>query len=455
MDRVPVPRDLKDFSRIFSDAGHRVYLVGGAVRDRFLGKKAEDWDVATDALPEQVMAIFPRVIPTGIEHGTVTIPFRGHAIECTTFRAESEYTDGRRPDSVRYDVTIEEDLSRRDFTMNAIAVSLPDGAVVDPFGGRDDVSRRIIRAVGDPSARFAEDGLRPLRAVRFSALSGFGIDEATLNAIPASLGVTAKVAPERVRDELLKLLSAPDPLTAFGYMETTGLMELILPELSACRGVEQKGRHRHDVLDHILLTCSACPREVPEISLAGLFHDVGKPSVRAFDANGAVTFHGHETASARIARSVMTRLKFPNRTIARVCHLVEQHMFHYESSWTDAAIRRFVVRVGTDELEPLFALRAADSFAISGVRGEPPEIDELRNRIAGILAAKHAFSLRDLAVNGSDLGEAGIPPGPITGMVLRELLSAVLDDPELNEKSRLLEIARAFVRERRLTGRDS
>ncbi len=450
MDRVPVPRDLKDFSRFFSDAGHRVYLVGGAVRDHFLGKRAGDWDVATDARPEQVMAIFPRVIPTGIEHGTVTIPFRGRAIECTTFRVESDYTDGRRPDSVRYEATIEEDLSRRDFTMNAIAVSLPDGAVIDPYGGRTDVKLRVIRAVGDPRTRFAEDGLRPLRAIRFSALPGFAIDTDTLSAIRPSLGVTERVAPERVREELVKLLSSPEPLTAFRYMEETGLMELILPELSACRGVEQKGRHRHDVLDHLLLTCSACPREVTELMLAGLLHDIGKPAVRATGDDGVITFHGHEIASAKIARSVMTRLKFPNRTIARVVHLVEQHMFHYESSWTDAAVRRFVVRVGVDEIEPLFALRAADSFAISGVRGEPHGIDELRRRISGILEARHAFSLGDLAVNGTDLAGIGITPGPTTGIVLRELLSAVLDDPELNDKDRLLDIALAFVRDRGL-----
>lgn len=450
MDRVPVPRDLKDFSRFFSDAGHRVYLVGGAVRDHYLGKRAGDWDVATDARPERVMELFSRVIPTGIEHGTVTIPFRGKAIECTTFRAESDYTDGRRPDSVRYEATIEEDLSRRDFTMNAIAVSLPDGAVVDPYDGRRDVSRRVIRAVGDPLTRFAEDGLRPLRAIRFSALAGFTIDPETLSAIHPSLPVTAKVASERVRDELLKLLAAPEPLTAFHYMERTGLMSLILPELSGCRGIEQKGRHRHDVLDHLLLACSASPREVPELSLAALFHDIGKPAVRATDESGEITFHGHEIASANIARSIMTRLKFPNRTIARVVHLVEQHMFHYESSWTDAAVRRFIARVGTDEIEPLFALRAADSFAISGVRGEPPEIDELRGRVKGILEAKQAFSLRDLAVSGTDLLEAGIPRGPVTGIVLRELLSAVMDDPGMNDKTRLLDIARALVRERGL-----
>jgi tRNA nucleotidyltransferase/poly(A) polymerase len=233
-------------------------------------------------------------------------------------------------------------------------------------------------------------------------------------------------------------------------MEETGVMSLILPELSACRGVQQKGRHRHDVLDHLLHTCAASTRESVELMLAGLLHDVGKPAVRAIDNDGIYTFHGHEIASARIAHSIMTRLKFPNRTIARVVHLIEQHMFHYETTWTDAAVRRFIARVGVDEIEPLFALRAADSRAISGIPGVPPEIDELRARIAKILEAHHAFSLKDLAVNGTDLREASIPSGPITGIVLKELLSAVIDDPALNDKERLLDIARAFVRERGL-----
>lgn len=210
-----------------------------------LGKRADDWDVATNARPEEVISLFPRVIPTGIQHGTVTIPFRGAMIECTTFRAESEYSDGRRPDSIHYAATIEEDLSRRDFTMNAIAVSLPSGEVIDPFDGRGDIARRLIKTVGDPAERFAEDGLRTLRAVRFSAMEGFNLEEATLKAIPGAMAIAARVAQERVRDELIKLLSLQERSKAFLIMEACGLMNLILPELKACRGIEQGGRHRH------------------------------------------------------------------------------------------------------------------------------------------------------------------------------------------------------------------
>lgn len=231
MKTVPVHKDLQDLSLFFTRAGFSVYLVGGAVRDSFLGTTATDWDIATNASPQAVTSLFHRVIPTGIEHGTVTIPFRGHMIECTTFRTEQGYSDGRHPDSVAYAATIEEDLSRRDFTMNAIAVTLPGGAVVDPFDGRKDITRKIIRTVGNPAERFAEDGLRTLRAVRFSTLPGFTIEQATFDAIRPALPVTARVAVERVREELVKLVSGAEPLT--------GLDILNLPVFSnsSCRNL--------------------------------------------------------------------------------------------------------------------------------------------------------------------------------------------------------------------------
>lgn len=425
-----------------------MYLVGGAVRDLFLGKKAEDWDVATNATPEQVAALFKRIIPTGIEHGTVTIPFREHMIECTTFRTEQGYSDGRRPDAIAYATTIEEDLSRRDFTMNSIAVSLPDGHIVDPFGGRKDIHAGIIRTVGIPAERFGEDGLRPLRAVRFASQLGFIIEPATLAGIKPAIPITAKVARERIRDELSKILVSPAPSTGLRFMEETGLLELVLPELAACRGVEQRGMHRFDVLDHLLHTCDASPAASLELRLAGLLHDIGKPNVRRTDISGCYTFYNHEAVSAEMAESIMNRLRFPIRTNRTVTHLIRQHMFHYESSWTDAAVRRFIVRAGEEHLESLFALRRADTYGITGVHAEPPLLAELSDRIAGVTARDHAFSLKDLAINGRDLAAAGIPPGPVTGKILSELLEAVLDDPDLNEKERLSGIAIAIWRER-------
>lgn len=448
MDRIPVPPILADLSRIFTAGGFRLYLVGGAVRDLFLGKKAEDWDVATNATPEEVTRLFKRVIPTGIDHGTVTIPFHDHMIECTTFRTEQGYSDGRHPDSIAYASTIEEDLSRRDFTMNAIAVSLPEGTVIDPFLGRTDIHVKTIRTVGNPDERFAEDGLRPLRAVRFSAQLGFTIDQETLDAIPQALPVTALVARERIRDELVKMLSAPAPSTGLRFMESTGLLALVLPELAACRGVEQKGLHAFDVLDHLYHTCDACPSGNSVLRLAGLFHDIGKPAVRATDANGFYTFYNHESESAKIAESIMHRLHFPLKTTKSVCHLVRQHMFHYEPNWTDAAVRRFIVRAGEDAIGDLFSLRRADSFGITGIRTEPAHLAEFSERIKAVISQAHAFSLKDLAINGHDLAGAGIPAGPMTGQILTELFDAVLEDPDLNTKERLGEIAEAIYRKK-------
>jgi len=404
--------------------------------------------VATDARPEEVATLFRRIIPTGIEHGTVTIPFRDKMIECTTFRTETGFSDGRRPDSVSFHATIEEDLARRDFTMNAIAVSLPEGTVVDPFGGRTDIRSGIIRTVGTAGERFSEDGLRPLRAVRFASQLGFMIDGPTLQAIEPALPVTARVARERIRDELVKILVSPVPSKALHFMEITGLLRLVLPELSSCRGVEQKGMHLHDVLDHLLASCDAAPADRLELRLAALLHDAGKPLVRAVGTDGQFTFHNHETESARITAAVMERLRFPLKTQRNVCHLVARHMFHYEPSWTDTAVRRFIVRVGEEHIADLFALRRADSQGITGNAAEPQHLAEFRSRIDRVLEAEHAFSLKDLKVNGKDLMAAGVPPGPRTGLILDELLEAVLEDPSLNTRERLVEIVTEIVRNR-------
>jgi len=446
MDRVAVPPILAELSRIFISNGFRLYLVGGAVRDLFLKKQAEDWDVATNATPEQVISLFRRVIPTGIDHGTVTIPFKEHMIECTTFRTEQGYTDGRHPDSIVYTSTIEEDLSRRDFTMNAIAVSLPEGTIVDPFLGRNDIKERLIRTVGNPSERFSEDGLRPVRAVRFASQLRFIIDSETLAAITPALPVTAKVARERIRDELTKLLGSTLPSTGLRFMESTGLLALIIPELASCRGIDQKGLHVFDVLDHLFHTCDACPSGNIELRLAGLFHDIGKPAVRAKDSNGFYTFYNHETVSAQIAEKIMERLRFPQKTTKTVTHIIQQHMFHYEPNWTDAAVRRFIFRAGEDSIEKLFELRKADTYGITGIRSEPAHLVEFGDRIKAVLTAEHAFSLKDLAINGRDLAALGIAPGPITGIILNELLETVLDDPAENTHEKLMSVAQLIYK---------
>ncbi|MGP1445809.1 MAG: CCA tRNA nucleotidyltransferase [Treponema sp.] len=446
IQRFPVPDILKEVSTVFHTAGFSVYLVGGAVRDFLLQKEASDWDIATDARPADVMKLFRRTIPTGIEHGTVTIIYKKKHIECTTFRTEADYSDGRHPTAVAYTASIEEDLSRRDFTMNAIAISLPDGAVIDPFGGREDIRQKCIKTVGNPIDRFLEDGLRPVRAVRFAAQLSFTIDDSTLQAIPQTLHITQKISIERFREEFTKMLICEVPLPGLRLLESTGLLTLFIPELAECRGVEQGVYHHFDVLDHSFLVCNACPAGVDNlhIRLAGLFHDIGKPAVRKEAADGSCTFYLHEAVSEKLTRTIMRRLKYSNSEIEKTAHLVAQHMFHYEPAWTDAAVRRFIVRVGKENISDLFALRYADVFGLTGSYGEPSFLAEFTARIDAILQADGAYSIKDLAVNGNDLIAAGIPAGRILGLILHDLLETVLDDPAQNTREQLLRIAAAL-----------
>jgi putative nucleotidyltransferase with HDIG domain len=434
---------LKEIAAHFTRSGKKAYLVGGAVRDLLRGKKAQDWDLATDARPEEVIALFRRVIPTGIKHGTVTVLYKGHSLEVTTFRTESGYSDGRRPDEIRYAATIEEDLSRRDFTMNAIALALPEGELADPYGGAADIKAGVIRCVGNPSERFGEDGLRPLRAVRFASQLGFTVEEGTLAAIPGALDITAKVSPERIRDELDRIVLSPKPSLAFLLMEKTGLLRLILPELAACRNIDQKGFHRFDVLDHSLLACDYAARlEAPlPVRLAALYHDIGKLPVRQIDESGVWTFYQHEKVSASMARDIGRRLRYPNAVIDRTAHLVEEHMFHYDDTWSDAAVRRLIIRAGEDCLDDLYALRRCDTFAAAGAERDPGFLAPLISRVDAVLAQGRALSLKDLAVSGKDLMAIGVPPGPRMGIILNELLEAVVEDPEQNTRETLLEIA--------------
>jgi putative nucleotidyltransferase with HDIG domain len=455
---VKINPTVKEAAEVFARAGKQVYLVGGAVRDLLRGKKAKDWDLATDALPEEVIALFQRktgpgekrsfVVPTGIKHGTVTVHFKGLIMEVTTFRSETGFSDARHPDNVEFGSSIEADLSRRDFTMNAAAFALPSGPLVDPFDGRGDIKRGLIRTVGKPEERFSEDGLRPIRAVRFASQLGFTVDDALLAAIPGVLRFTAKVAAERIRDEFDKIIASKKPSTALLLMEKTGLLQLLVPELAVCRGagkdgVTHFGFHRFDVFTRSVLACDAAARKgaSAEARLAALYHDIGKPKTAMEDKFGIVGFHRHEKESAVLARQIMLRFRYPNAVTDTVCHLIEQHMFNYTASWSDAAVRRFIIRVGQENLNDLFALRRADAYAMTG---EEPPFDLLltmQKHVEEVIAAGNAMSIKDLAVSGNDLIALGIPQGKHMGIILSELLEAVLDDPDLNTREKLLEIA--------------
>jgi poly(A) polymerase/tRNA nucleotidyltransferase (CCA-adding enzyme) len=444
-----IPAALEELAREFRKHGRQCYLVGGAIRDMLLGRPSTDYDIATDALPQEVQGMFRRVIPTGLKHGTVTVLFRELRIEVTTFRIDREYLDGRRPDSVVFTPSIEEDLRRRDFTVNAIAYDLKSRRLLDPHGGRADLHRGVIRAIGEPLERFHEDGLRPVRACRFAAQFGFSVEPDTFAAIPASLDTVRKVSCERIREELVRLLAAPQPSTGFRLMARCGLLELLLPELAAGAGVEQRSLHCFDVLEHSLRSCDAAePGNLP-VRLAALLHDIGKPAAMRREEDGSLSFHGHERLSAEQASGLMERLRFPTQLIRRTLHLVLHHMFNYTEPWSDAAVRRFIARVGEDRVADLLALRRADQVGTCGDTSPSRALAAFSRRLEKVLEAGRALTLPDLAVDGRDLMQAlGLPPGPRIGALLRQLLESVLEDPALNTRETLLAIAGRFYRER-------
>lgn len=459
MKTIKIPTLLKKFSLNLITAGFEAYLVGGAVRDIFLGKEASDWDIATNATPEQVSQLYKKVIPTGISHGTVTVLYKNEKIEVTTFRTEADYSDGRHPDKIEYAATIEEDLSRRDFTMNAIALSLEDGKIVDPFEGQIDIKNKIIRTCGNPDERFNEDGLRPIRAIRFASQLNFDIEEKTLEAIPKAINRTAQISIERFHDEFIKLLKSEKPSVGLKLLENTGLLKLFIPELAQCRGITQaddRGYHQFDILDHLFYACDGAPKDNLIVRLAALFHDIGKVDARQVkiekDSQGnkyqIINFFNHENYSYKKTEIILKRLKFSNEIIKNTLHLILNHMFHYEPNWSNAAIRRLIMRVGIENFDNLFDLRIADAY---GKNNCPPQLSgtpwsdnliELKNRIHEEITKNNALSLKDLKINGQDLIGLGIPKGKIIGVILNELFETVTDDPLMNDKEKLLNIVK-------------
>ena len=433
--------------RKLAAAGHAAHVVGGCVRDVLLGRAAKDWDVATSALPDEVQRLFRRTVPTGLAHGTITVLVGKEHVEVTTYRGEGAYSDARRPDHVTFGVSLEEDLARRDFTVNAIAYDPLADVRVDPFGGQRDLEARVLRAVGDPEARFREDGLRVMRAVRFAATLEMEVDPATEAAIRPALPSLARVSAERVRDELLKLLGAPRPSRGLRIAQRTGILDVILPELVEGVGVTQNRHHAHDVFEHTLAAVDGTPAgSGPLVRLGTLLHDVGKPRTAApkEGAPGESTFYRHDEVGARMSDEICRRLKLSNAERERVVALVGHHMFWYSPEWSDATVRRFIRRVGPELLGDLFALREGD--VVGRGRGEDPEseLGELRRRIDKVIADAQALSIGDLAVNGQDVMRVlGVPPGREVGDTLRQLLEQVTEDPSLNDRERLLALLEA------------
>jgi len=426
--------------------GQAAYVVGGCLRDALLGREPADWDLTTDASPQRIQELFPRSVYEN-RFGTVVVRHAGSQFEITSFRRDVSYSDFRHPDAVEFGESIEEDLARRDFTVNSMAWGARSGeqsAFVDPYGGRDDLARRLLRAVGEPDLRFREDALRMVRAVRLAATLDFEVEAQTLASIGRNAGLAEHLSGERIFTEMGKLLNSDKPSVGLRLMADSGLLAVIAPDLDRQRGVGQNKIAGEDLWDHTLRTVDAAPNR-SLVRLAALMHDVGKPDTLA-DGH----FHNHETVGSVMARDYLGNLHAPRVLQERVAHLVLHHMFMYQPNWTDAAVRRFIGKVGPGPIDDLLALRSADNVG-SGLPPDAGHIAELASRIGAQLESHLVLTRKDLAVDGNELmTELGLSQGPLLGDLLNELTEHVVSEPALNDREILLDMSRRLIFERRL-----
>ena len=440
--KIELPRKVVLIIKNLQRHGYDAYAVGGCVRDSILNRKPEDWDITTSAKPEQVKRIFRRTVDTGIEHGTVTVLIGKDGVEVTTYRVDGLYEDGRHPKEVTFTSRLEEDLKRRDFTINAMAYN-DDERLVDAFGGMRDLNYHLIRCVGDPKERFSEDALRILRAVRFSAQLAFPIEPETAEAIKSLAPNLEQISAERIQAELVKLLVSDHPERIQDACEL-GITKVVLPEWDDMVGVKQNTpHHKYDVAAHTVHALQNVKND-KVLRLTMLFHDMGKPVMKTTDENGRDHFKGHAIASEQIAKTVMKRLKFDNDTIRKVTKLVAYHDYRMEP--TGANVRRAMHEIGVELFPYYLAVRLADTKAQSSYerRGKLENIIQIRELYRNALRNKECVTLKDLAVTGTDLINLGIAPGKKLGTLLNKLLDMVIEDPAWNQKGKLCD----YVKER-------
>lgn len=440
---ITIPSNVKYIIDEFYKNNYEAFMVGGCIRDALLCKTPKDYDIATSAKPEITEKLFEKTIPTGIKHGTVTVLIDNEPYEVTTYRNEGEYKDNRRPDEVYFVSDIKEDLSRRDFTINAFAYNSREG-LKDFFGGLDDLNNRLIRSVGDANKRFNEDALRMLRAIRFSTQLNFDIEENTLNAIKDNKDLIKNISAERIRDELCKILISNNVRTGLNLLKECGLLQIVIPEIVPSIGFDQKNIHHfEDVFNHTLSVIEKCPEDL-NIRLAALLHDIGKPDVFFIDDKGNGRFFGHNTKSEKIARDILNRLRFDNKTIKSVCILVREHMNVLDNA-SNLAIKRLINRVSKENIYSLLALQKADILSLKDPNVALYKVSDMRKKIDNIIDSNTPLTVKDLAIDGGKLiKELQIKPGKLVGDILNYLLELVLKNPELNNYDSLITEAKKY-----------
>lgn len=445
--QIRLPDKVHRIIETLTAAGYEAYAVGGCVRDCILGRDPSDWDITTSARPEETKRLFPRTIDTGIKHGTVTVMLNREGFEVTTYRVDGAYEDSRHPKEVTFTASLKEDLKRRDFTVNAMAYNEQSG-LVDIFGGIRDIEKGIIRCVGNAEERFTEDALRMLRAVRFSAQLGYQIEEKTKQAIRKLAPNLRLISAERIQAELVKLVTSANP----DYLRTayeTGITKQILPEFNLCMETGQNNPHHcYSVGEHILHSMQAIAPD-KMLRLGMLFHDIGKPQTLTVDEEGITHNKGHAVTGAKMTKEILRRLKFDNDTIDKVSKIVLYH--DQEIGLTDSGVRRAVNRIGEDIFPMLFAVRYADIQAQSDYQREEKlqKLAYIKEIYDGILNRQECLSLKDLAVTGSDLIALGMPAGKEIGVLLKELLEIVLEEPERNTREELLTVSKERIQTNR------
>ncbi len=452
--KYPIPDDIISIYKEVENAGYEIYFIGGCVRNLILALEVKDWDLTTNATPEQIQEIFPDNYYDN-SFGTVGIPIRKDEetekiVEITTFRTEGGYENFRRPTAVAWGKSLEDDVSRRDFTINTLALKL-DGnnhELIDYANGKKDLEDKIIRAVGNPEERFQEDALRMLRAVRFATQISFTIEQKTWEAIKSKHELIAHISGERIRDELIKILSSQYPYEGIMLLDELEILEIILPELTKGKGVSQMrpGRHhKDDVFTHNVLSLKYCTSEDSLVRLATLLHDVGKPEVESVDENGFVIFYNHEVVGARIAKNISDRLHFSKKQRERIYTLIRWHMFTIDEHLTDSAIRRFIRRVGVENVADMMDLRIGDRLGGGTQVAQSWRLKKFKERLSEQL--NPPFSINDLAIDGNDImKELNIEPGRKVGDILQTLFEEVDEDLSKNNKEYLIQRVRDIAK---------